>query len=42
MSDRRGRGRVEPGRKRARIVFGGEVIADTTDALYVWPAAVAK
>jgi hypothetical protein len=32
----------EPGRKRARIVFGGEVIADTTDALYVWPAAVAK
>jgi uncharacterized protein (DUF427 family) len=36
MTDRRGRVRVEPGRKRVRIVLGGEVIADTTDALYVW------
>jgi uncharacterized protein (DUF427 family) len=36
MSDRRGRVRVEPGRKRVRIVLGGAVIADTTGALYVW------
>src|SRR5437867_4247045 len=36
MSDGRGRVRVEPSHKRVRIVFGGEVIVDTTDALYVW------
>jgi uncharacterized protein (DUF427 family) len=36
ISDRRGQVRIEPGRKRVRIVLGGEVIADTTDALYVW------
>jgi uncharacterized protein (DUF427 family) len=34
--DHRGRVKVEPATKRVRIVFGGEVIADTTDALYVW------
>ncbi len=34
----RGRGRVrtEPSHKRVRITFGGEVIVDTVDALYVW------
>jgi uncharacterized protein (DUF427 family) len=32
----RGRIRVEPSPKRVRIVLGGEVIADTTDALWVW------
>jgi uncharacterized protein (DUF427 family) len=31
-----GRPRVEPAPKRVRIVFGGEVIVDTTEALYVW------
>jgi uncharacterized protein (DUF427 family) len=36
MSEPRGRVRLEPGRKRVRIVVGGVVIADTTDALYVW------
>ncbi|HEX6394518.1 MAG TPA: DUF427 domain-containing protein [Acidimicrobiales bacterium] len=35
-ADRRGRVRVEPARKRVRIVLGGEVVADTTNALYVW------
>jgi uncharacterized protein (DUF427 family) len=32
----RGRVRIEPALKRVRIVFGGEVIADTYDARYVW------
>ena len=36
MSDGRGRVRVEPSHKRVRIVFGGELIVDSDDALYVW------
>ena len=32
----RGRVRTEPSQKRVRIMFGGEVIADTTDPLLVW------
>jgi len=36
MSESRGRVRVEPSHKRVRIVFGGEVIVDSDDALYVW------
>jgi len=32
----RGPVRVERSAKRVRVVFGGEVIADTPDALYVW------
>jgi uncharacterized protein (DUF427 family) len=32
----RGRVRVEPAQKRIRIMLGGVVVADTTDALYVW------
>jgi uncharacterized protein (DUF427 family) len=32
----RGRVRVEPAPKRVRIMLGGTVIADTTDAVYVW------
>lgn len=32
----RGRVRVEPALKRVRIVLGGVVVADTTDAVYVW------
>ena len=32
----RGRVRVEPALKRVRIMLGGVVVADTTDALYVW------
>ena len=32
----RGRVRVEPAAKRVRIMLGGVVIADTTDALCVW------
>ena len=28
--------RFEPSHKRVRVVFGGEVIVDTDDALYVW------
>ncbi len=35
-STSRGQVRVEPSRKRVRVVLGGEVIADTPDALYVW------
>lgn len=35
MSER-GRVRVEPGHKRIRTMFGGEVIADTTAPLLVW------
>jgi uncharacterized protein (DUF427 family) len=32
----RGRVRVEPATKRVRIVLGGVIVADTTDAAYVW------
>ncbi len=32
----RGRVRVEPAPKRVRIMLGGAVVADTTDAVYVW------
>ena len=32
----RGRVRVEPATKRVRIMLGGRVVADTTDAVYVW------
>ena len=32
----RGRVRIEPAPKRVRIVLGGVVVADTTDAVYVW------
>jgi uncharacterized protein (DUF427 family) len=32
----RGRVRVEPAAKRVRIMLGGRVVADTTDAVYVW------
>src|SRR5438128_2072984 len=38
MSDGRGRVHVEPSHKRVRIVFGGERIVDSDDALYVWEA----
>lgn len=34
--EQRGRVRTEPAQKRVRILFGGELIVDTTDALYVW------
>jgi uncharacterized protein (DUF427 family) len=36
MQEARGRSKIEPSPKRVRIVMGGEVIADTTDALWVW------
>jgi uncharacterized protein (DUF427 family) len=36
QTDQRGRVRVEPCTKRIRAVLGGEVVVDTTDALYVW------
>jgi uncharacterized protein (DUF427 family) len=36
MDERRPAVRTEPSRKRVRIVFGGMVIVDTDDALYVW------
>jgi uncharacterized protein (DUF427 family) len=36
MDDARPRVRTEPARRRVRVVLGGEVIADTDDALYVW------
>ena len=36
MADARGRVRTEPSHKRVRVVFGGELIVDTDDALYVW------
>jgi uncharacterized protein (DUF427 family) len=36
MSTTRGAVRTEPSDKRVRILFGGDLIADTTDALYVW------
>jgi uncharacterized protein (DUF427 family) len=32
----RGRVRVEPALKRVRIMLGGQVVADTADAVYVW------
>jgi uncharacterized protein (DUF427 family) len=32
----RGRVRVEPATKRVRIMLGGQVVADTTAAVYVW------
>jgi uncharacterized protein (DUF427 family) len=32
----RGRVRVEPALKRVRVMLGGVVVADTTDAVYVW------
>ena len=35
-SGSRGRVRVEPATKRIRIILGGVVVADTTDAVYVW------
>ena len=35
-SENRGRVRVEPAQKRVRVMVGGVVVADTTDALYVW------
>jgi uncharacterized protein (DUF427 family) len=31
-----GRVRTAPSHKRVRVVFGGELIVDTDDALYVW------
>jgi uncharacterized protein (DUF427 family) len=34
--DARGRVRVERATKRVRIMLGGVVVADTTDAVYVW------
>ena len=34
--DSRGRVRVEAAAKRVRIMLGGAVVADTTDAVYVW------
>jgi uncharacterized protein (DUF427 family) len=36
MSEQRGRVHTEPSHKRVRAVLGGELIVDTTDALYVW------
>ena len=36
MSSTRGTVRTEPSHKRVRVVFGGELIVDTIDALYVW------
>ena len=36
MTEQRGRVRTEPSHKRVRIAFGGDVIVDTDDALYVW------
>src|SRR3954468_20308056 len=36
MSTARGRVRTEPSNKRVRVFFGGELIVDTLDALYVW------
>lgn len=32
----RGRVRVEPAPKRVRVMLGGAVVADTTEAVYVW------
>jgi uncharacterized protein (DUF427 family) len=36
MTEERPRLRTAPSHKRVRILFGGEVIADSDDALYVW------
>jgi len=36
VTETRGSVRTEPSHKRVRIVFGGEVVVDTDDALYVW------
>lgn len=36
MGEHRGSVRAEPSGRRVRIVLGGQVIADTPDALYVW------
>ncbi|MDX1658721.1 MAG: DUF427 domain-containing protein [Nitriliruptorales bacterium] len=36
MSDGRGRVRVEATGKRVRVLFGGEYVADSTDAKLVW------
>ncbi|MBV8295362.1 MAG: DUF427 domain-containing protein [Acidimicrobiia bacterium] len=36
MSTARGTVRTEPSHKRVRIFFGGQLIVDTDDALYVW------
>ena len=36
MTEQRGLVRTEPSHKRVRIAFGGDVIVDTDDALYVW------
>ena len=36
MTEQRGRVRTEPSHKRVRVAFGGDVIVDTDDALYVW------
>jgi len=38
MSTERGAVHTAPSRKRVRILFGGEVIVDSDDALYVWEA----
>ena len=35
-NEARGRVRVEAAPKRVRVVFGGAVVADTNDAVYVW------
>ena len=35
-SGSRGRVRAEPATKRIRVILGGIVVADTTDAVYVW------
>ena len=36
MTEQRGLIRTEPAHRRVRAVLGGEVVVDTTDALYVW------
>jgi uncharacterized protein (DUF427 family) len=36
VTEHRGRVRIEPSHKRLRILFGGQVVVDTDDALYVW------
>src|SRR5690349_16768865 len=38
MNTERGTVHTAPSRKRVRIFFGGELIVDTDDALYVWEA----
>ncbi|HVW32085.1 MAG TPA: DUF427 domain-containing protein [Acidimicrobiia bacterium] len=35
-NEHRGRVTVEPAQKRVRVMVGGVIVADTTDALYVW------